>query len=452
MSVVGSILVRLNARRVASLLVAGLLSLWPSRVGAQAPAPEAAPPVEHQHETPADAHAGHNMAQMDVLFPGRTGSGTSWLPSRTTMIGAHLQAGPWTVMLMGNGFLQYLNEVAPIHRGADQAGSINWLMLMARRPAGAGWAGLRAMASAEPFTIGGCGYPNLLATGERCEGDTIHDRQHQHDLFMELAAEYDRPIGKGLRWHVYGGPVGEPALGPVAFPHRQSALLNPLAPIAHHWLDATHITFGVVTSGISTTRWRAEGSAFNGREPDERRTDFDLGALDSFSARFAFQAADGLAVQVSAGRLESAEPSESGRPPVDVARITASMLYQGTLAARPLSVAVAWGSNHERDTRTHAALAEATLAVTPRDSLFGRAEIAGKTAHDLHAHHEPDATVLTVGKFQAGYVRLFAPRRRLQAGLGGSLSAAFVPATIQPNYGGVGVGFGVFALVRPVTP
>lgn len=390
------------------------------------------------------------MAQMDALFPGRTGSGTSWLPQRTTMIGTHLQAGSWTAMLMGNAFLQYLNEVAPEHRGADQIGSINWLMLMGRRRAGAGWTGLRAMVSAEPFTIGGCGYPNLLATGERCEGDTIHDRQHQHDLFMELAAEYDRPIGKGLRWHVYGGPVGEPALGPVAFPHRQSALVNPLAPVAHHWLDATHITFGVVPSGISGSRWRAEGSAFNGREPAERRADFDLGALDSFSARLAVQATDGLALQVSAGRLESAEPSFGSSPPVDVSRITASAIYQGTLAARSMTATVAWGSNHERGTRTHAALAEATLALTAHHSVFGRAEIAGKTAHDLHAHHEPDATILTVGKLQGGYVRLLAPRRRLQAGLGGSLSAAFVPATLRPNYGGVGVGFGVFALVRPV--
>ncbi len=445
-------LVRITARHVASSLAVGMLSLLPSLAAAQATNQEAPAAPEHQHQAPADPHAGHDMGQMAALFPGRTGSGTSWLPQRTTMIGTHLQAGPWAVMLMGNAFLQYLNEMAPLHRGADQAGSINWLMLMGRRPAGAGWTGLRAMVSAEPFTIGGCGYPNLLATGERCEGDTIHDRQHQHDLFMELAAEYDRPIGKGLRWHVYGGPVGEPALGPVAFPHRQSALLNPLAPIAHHWLDATHITFGVITSGISTGRWRAEASAFNGREPDERRTDFDLGPLDSFSARLAFHATDGLAVQASAGRLESAEPSEGGRPPVDVARVTASMLYQGTLTARPLAAAVAWGSNHERGARTHAVVAEATLALTPRHSVFGRAEIAGKTAHDLHAHHEPDATVLTVGKLQGGYVRLFAPRRRLQAALGGSLSAAVVPATIRPNYGGVGVGFGVFALVRPVTP
>jgi hypothetical protein len=268
MSVVGSILVRLDARRVASSLAAGVLCLGPSLARAQATTQAGAPPVEHQHETPADHHAGHTMAQMDALFPGRTGSGTSWLPQRTTMIGTHLQAGPWTLMLMGNGFVQYLNEVAPLHRGADQAGSINWLMLMGRRPAGAGWAGLRAMVSAEPFTVGGCGYPNLLATGERCDGDTIHDRQHQHDLFMELAARIDVDVGEDARLFVYGGPVGEPAIGPSAFMHRGSARYNPEAPITHHWFDSTHITYGVATLGYQTSQFQLEGSLFTGREPD----------------------------------------------------------------------------------------------------------------------------------------------------------------------------------------
>ena len=105
-----------------------------------------------------------------------------------------------------------------------------------------------------------------------CEGDTIHDRQHPHDLFMELAADYDRPLRGSLRWQVYAGLAGEPALGPISFPHRASAIANPVAPIAHHWLDATHITFGLVTAGVYDRRWKGELSLFNGREPDEERT------------------------------------------------------------------------------------------------------------------------------------------------------------------------------------
>ena len=295
------------------------------------------------------------------------------------------------------------------------------------------------MISVEPVTIPGCGYPNLLASGELCDRDGIHDKQHPHDLVMELAAEYRRPIIGALRWHVYGGPAGEPALGPVAFPHRASALPNPIAPISHHWLDATHITYGVVTTGLTAARWRLEGSVFNGREPDDVRYDFDFGPLDSFSARLQLAPSDGLALQVSAGRLESAEAGEGSLPARDVTRITASMLYQGALAGRPLAATVAWGTNSEVGTRTHAALAEGTLTLTPRHTVFARAEVAGKQGHDLHIH-ENETAVYTVGKLQGGYVRFLAPWRGVQAGFGGSVSAALVPAAIQPNYGGVGWG------------
>ena len=131
----------------------------------------------------------------------------------------------------------------------------------------------------------------LYEPGEMCEGDTIHDRQHPHDVFMALAAEYDRPLRGSLRWQIYAGLAGEPALGPGGFPHRASALSNPVAPIGHHWLDSTHIAFGVVTAGVYHRRWKAEISVFNGREPDASRADLDLGPLDSVSGRVA--AADG---------------------------------------------------------------------------------------------------------------------------------------------------------------
>jgi hypothetical protein len=167
-----------------------------------------------------------------------------------------------TLMTHGNLFISHLRESRQSR--SHQTGSINWLMAMAGRPVGGGGhPGLRGMISLEPWTIQGCGYPDLLATGEVCKADTIHDRQHPHDLFMELAAEYDHPIGGGVRIQVYGGPVGEPALGPVAFPHRVSAMPNPLAPIAHHWFDSTHVAYGVVTGGVYGNRWKAEASVFN---------------------------------------------------------------------------------------------------------------------------------------------------------------------------------------------
>jgi len=133
------------------------------------------------------------------------------VPDRTPMYGAHLTRSGWEVMLHGHGFAQFLYESGEVHRTSHQAGSINWAMGMARRPLGGGWLGLRGMLSAEPWTIAGCGYPDLLATGETCDGDSIHDRQHPHDLFMELAAEYDRPLARGTRIQLYAAPVGEPA-------------------------------------------------------------------------------------------------------------------------------------------------------------------------------------------------------------------------------------------------
>ena len=136
------------------------------------------------------------------------------------------------------------------------------------------------MFSAEPYTVPGCGSLNLLATGEVCEGDTIHDRQQPHDLFMELAVDYDRPLRGAWRWQVYAGLAGEPALGPPGFPHRVSALVNPVGPMTHHWLDATHVAFGLVTAAVHNQRWKAELSAFNGRAPNEGRVALDLGALD----------------------------------------------------------------------------------------------------------------------------------------------------------------------------
>ena len=164
---------------------------------------------------------------------------------------------------------------------------------------------------------------------------TIHDRQHPHDLFMELAAEYDRPLRASLRWQVYAGLSGEPALGPVGFPYRLSAMPNP-APITHHWLDSTHITFGLVTTGVYEQRWKAEISVFNSREPDSNRSDLDLAPLDSFSGRLSLLPSRRLAFQVSAAHLHEAQAQFPPRPRTDVDRVTASATYHRELAKNGL--------------------------------------------------------------------------------------------------------------------
>jgi hypothetical protein len=408
---------------------------------------------EHQHSGPAPAaqeHQHHTVDGQASLFSTRDGSGTAWLPENSPMYAGHARGAGWEFMWHGNAFLQYINESAPEHRGAHQTGSINWVMGMARRPAGSGRVGVRTMLSAEPWTIGGCGYPDLLATGESCDGDTIHDRQHPHDLFMELALEYERPLRGTLRWFAYGGPVGEPALGPVAYPHRVSAMSNPIAPIGHHWLDATHITFGVVTTGVRSGRWSVEASAFNGREPDENRTDFDLDALDSYSARVSLAPSARTVFQVSAGHLNDAE-RHGDLPPTDVTRVTASVAYNRALNASTLwASTVAWGVNDEPTDTTHALLLESTVSLRDRHVGFMRFEVVGKPAHDLHVHESNE--VFTVGKIQLGYAHYLRPTRGLQMGLGGSFAGSLVPSALAPRYGGrVAPGVTVFLTLRPST-
>jgi hypothetical protein len=346
-----------------------------------------------------------------------------------------------------NLFLQYLDESG--HRGGDQAGSINWFMGMARRDAGRGRMTFRGMLSAEPWTIGGCGYPDLLATGEHCKGGKIHDRQHPHDFMMEISGEYDAPLTGALRWQVYGGPVGEPALGPVAYPHRVSAMPNPLAPIAHHWLDSAHITFGVLTAGLDGNRWKAEGSVFNGREPDEERADFDFGALDSASGRLWFLPTSQLALQISAGKLTEAEEAERGAPRIDVTRVTASATYHRTFREDSISATtVAWGRNAESGHGSNALLLETSLTFHDRDSWFGRLEAVRKAAHDLAINETGES--FTVAKVQGGYTRYLPAWKGLKPGMGATISAGFVPQRLEAVYGSrVNSGFGVFVTLRP---
>jgi hypothetical protein len=417
-----------------------------------------APPATAQTGSgTADAQPHHETSSTTPLLPAREASGTAWTPDLTPMFGVHREMKGWTTMVHGLAFGQFLYESGAEHHGARQAGSINWMMLRARRAVGRGRFGVRLMASAEPWTIPGCGYPNLVATGETCDGDTIHDRQHPHDLFMELAVDYERPLSAAVAWQVYAGASGEPALGPPGFPHRLSAFGNPSAPIAHHWLDSTHITYGVVTTGLATHRWKGEMSLFNGREPDEQRADLDLGPLDSIAGRLVFSPTNQLTLQLSAAHLEESEAELVGSR-TDVRRVTASATYHRPFGLHGLAATtIAYGFNAGDssvstgvvDERTHAGLVETSVSVHGRHTWFGRAEIVGKPAHDLHAH-EFGARVFTVGKLQGGYIRHFGARMGIVPGIGGTVSATVVPELLAPRYEGrVAPGAGVFLLLTP---
>ena len=390
----------------------------------------------------------HPSGSVIDLPHGREGSGTSWLPDASPMYAIHREHGDWELMTHGNVFLQYLNEGSD--RGKDQFGSINWVMGMASRKLGAARLGLRAMLSLEPLTINGCGYPNLLASGEVCDGHAIVDTQHPHDLFMEVAALYDRSLAPAVGLQVYGGLAGEPALGPVAFPHRTSALANPIAPLSHHWLDATHIAFGVVTAGVYGRKWKVEGSVFNGREPDDDRYDFDFAALDSYSGRVWYLPNENLALQVSAGHLAEAELDAESGARTDVNRVTASATYHRPLrgGSSIWASTLAWGRNAEESDATSFVLAETNVTFDEQDSWYGRLEIGRKSAHDLDVDR-PDQ-LFTVSKLQAGYTRHLDAFHGLQPGMGATVSLSLVPSALDTVYGNRSTfGFGVYLTLRP---
>ena len=428
-------------------LLGVVLLVCASAARAAAPDPHAGhaghPTQETKEAQAHDAHEAHEMGAM-----ARDGSGTSWLPDASPMYAFHATRGAWQLMAHENLFVQYLHESGI--RGADQGGSINWFMGMAQRPVGKGRLRLNGMVSLEPFTIAGCGYPDLLASGERCDGEAIHDRQHPHDLFMELSARYDAPLGRGLRWELYGGPAAEPALGPVAFPHRLSAMPNPIAPLSHHWLDATHVLFGVVTGGVYGATWKAETSVFNGREPDEHRTGFDFGPLDSVSGRLTFLPVRAVSMQVSVGRLAEAEGGEPGEPRTTVTRTTASAtVHTGVSDGSIWATTAAWGRNAEEGHATNAFLVETNLTKRDRDTWFGRFEVTGKTAHDLALAHD-DEGVFSVAKLQGGYTRYFQPRGGFVPGVGGALSFGIVPESLTTAYGRrLNTGVALFVTLRP---
>src|SRR4029077_17080545 len=152
----------------------------------------------------------------------------------------------------------------------------------------------------------------IFQAGEAIDGQPLIDRQHPHDLFMQLGAIWRMHTPDATGRRVPGGPAADPALGPAAFMHRASAADNPAAPLGHHTLDSTHIAFGVVTAAVDHGPWVVEGSLFNGREPDENRWDIEFGRLDSFSGRLWYRPNDEWEFQASSGRLKEPEQLDPG--------------------------------------------------------------------------------------------------------------------------------------------
>jgi hypothetical protein len=366
-------------------------------------------------------------------------SGTARLPQAEGMMpGLHFDiGGGWMGMAHGYAWGIYTRQTGP--RGDDKFHVDTMAMLMAEKDFGGARLQLRTMLSADP-SMEARGYPNLFATGETAGGIPLVDRQHPHDLFMELAARFDVDVAPGTTAFLYGGPVGEPALGPPAFMHRASAKLNPEAPITHHWLDSTHITYGVITAGVAGRTWQIEGSAFRGEEPDEDRWGIETPRFDSWSARVTLNPSPNWALQVSHGRLKQPELTHPGQ---DEARTTASVHYNsGTGIA-----ATAAFSNKDRlpgPART-AWLLEANWDLARGHTLFGRFENAeNDELFPDHAHPLHDQP-FRVSKLQAGYAYTVPLGDVAALSLGGSAAKFFKPEALDLFYGDDPMGYTLFA-------
>ena len=377
-------------------------------------------------------HGMHGMVMHAALGPypeQRESSGTSWQPDGSSaMSGPMIMSGAW--MLMAHGIVNVVYDRQSGPRGGDKAFVSGMLMGMASRPLGNGTLQLRAMLSPDPL-MGPRGYPLLLATGETANGRTpLVDRQHPHDLFMELSASVSHDVGSRSSVFLYGGLPGEPAFGPPAFMHRESIMDSPEAPITHHWLDSTHISFGVLSAGIVLDRVKIEVSRFNAREPDQHRWNIETGPLDSTAVRLSWNPMRTLALQGSWGHFVDPEQLEPG---VDQKRLSASALWADDLAPGWHGAAtLAWGRKAVEHHSDDAFAAEASLAHAGW-TIFGRGEMTDN--RELLGLTD-NAPAFRVGKVSLGAVRDFPIANHLSIGAGGLFAVNLLPAGLAPLYGG----------------
>jgi hypothetical protein len=365
-------------------------------------------------------------------------SGTSLEPASGAPPMLMRMHGNWMEMLHGQAILAEQQQTGP--RGRDKLFSTNWVMPMAQRTTTHGQWTFAGMFSLEPATITGRYYPELFQEGETAFGKPIVDGQHPHDFFMELAAMYDQHLGKRGLATFYLAPVGDPAMGPTAYPHRASAESNPLAPLGHHLEDSTHIAYDVVTAGVTYGRARVEASGFHGREPGENRWTIHQGAVDSWSARLTAAPGRDWIAQYSLGHLHS---PEQVHPDEDVLRQTAAVSFHHGWPAMEVNATAVWGRNHTigSDVNANGYLLEAEAHIDAKQSVWTRIENADRTSDLLGASApEEESVVGRVQAFTGGYAHRLWKNDWSTLELGAQATLYDTAARLIPFYGGHPVG------------
>jgi hypothetical protein len=441
--------------RRASLFVSAALMVFCSFVDAQIPQQE--PSQSMGGMGPGSDHG--MMRLMNEMHPKsfvqeiehHASSGTSAEPNSTPIPMLMSMKGQWMLMFHANAFV--IDTQQSSSRGGDKLFSTNWIMPMAERELGPGQLTVRGMLSLEPATVTSEQYPLLFQQGETAYGIPIADGQHPHDFFMELAALYDLHLGKGQLLSFYVAPVGDPAIGPTAYPHRASAAENPVGTLGHHQEDSTHIANDVVTLGYTNGVVRVEAGGFHGREPDEHRWNVDQGKIDSWATRLTVQPGQNWSGQISYARIAS---PEGLFPDEDQARTTASVMYNRPIAHGNWASTLLWGRTRSLadDAKENSYLFESTLRFMDRNYAWTRIENAGRTNELLIGerplpagfHEEP---LTHVQAYTAGYDREISGWHGLSAAVGAQVTVYGVGKPLQPVYGSDPVGMSVFVRLRP---
>lgn len=357
-------------------------------------------------------------------------SGTGWQPAESNHHGIHQTLGDWN--LMTHGFIDAIYDHQDGLRGGQQNFSESMLMVMGQRTVENGTLALRGMFSLDP-TMGKSGYPELFQTGETADGKTsLVDRQHPHNLFMELSTSFSHSLTDHISYFFYAGLPGEPALGPSSFMHRQSSGDNPEAPITHHWLDSTHITNGVATLGFVVNKFKIESSAFYGREPDQFRYKIEPGPLDSASFRLTYNPNQNLSGQISRGHIHS---PEALNPAVDIDRTTASIESVYRVSSNIVSTTLAWGKNKPMGGKvSNAFLLESTWVTQNQNSVLGRFESVDKDEL-FQSGNVNFGNSFKINKYSLGYIQRIVTEKNYSLGVGAVASTFFIPTSLTSYYG-----------------
>ena len=405
----------------------------------------------------AQAQEMKGMAQPTTLGANilqHTTAGTSVEPASEPVPMLMRSAAGWTLMLHGTAFVADTQQHANSPRNRDKLFSTNWIMPMAQHRLGPGTLTLRTMLSLEPATITGRLFPELFQQGETAYDVPIIDGQHPHDFVMELGALYDLPLREHAMLSLYAAPVGDPAIGPTAYPHRLSASEDPIATLGHHQQDSTHNAFNVMTAGMTYKAIRAEISGFHGAEPTEARWHLQPSpngvAPDSISGRLTFAPTANITAQYSVAHITSPEAlslnqnqfrqsaSVMFNRPIGAHRDTKSMpgMSMSTAATGNWSTTILWGQTKSLPAnQTENSYLLESLLTLHRNSFYTRIEAASRTTELLTPAPAIEVPVGHVQAYTLGYDRTYRVAPHLEAAPGAQFTPYHTPDALTPTYG-----------------